>query len=112
MTAIALLLLPMGIALVRERGRWLVTGYKHLFKGYGALTGKDRAAFERRLCRFTRFTGRLLLLICCGLFLCGAEALLRGYGLFAAGVALALTGILFSVIYPAAGGTFPPAGSE
>jgi len=26
MTAIALLLLPMGIALVRERGRWLVTG--------------------------------------------------------------------------------------
>lgn len=105
MTAIALLLLPMGIALVRERGRWLVTGYK----GYGALTGKDRAAFERRLCRFT---GRLLLLICCGLFLCGAEALLRGYGLFAAGVALALTGILFSVIYPAAGGTFPPAGSE
>jgi len=104
MTAIALLLLPMGIALVRERGRWLVTGYKHLFKGYGALTGKDRAAFERRLCRFT---GRLLLLICCG-----AEALLRGYGLFAAGVALALTGILFSVIYPAAGGTFPPAGSE
>ena len=76
MTAIALLLLPMGIALVRERGRWLVTGYKHLFKGYGALTGKDRAAFERRLCRFT---GRLLLLICCGLFLCGAEALLRGY---------------------------------
>lgn len=56
MTAIALLLLPMGIALVRERGRWLVTGYKHLFKGYGALTGKDRAAFERRLCRFT---GRL-----------------------------------------------------
>ena len=109
MTAIALLLLPMGIALVRERGRWLVTGYKLLFKGYGALTGKDRAAVERRRCRFT---GRLLLLICCGLFLCGAEALLRGYGLFAAGVALALTGILFSVIYPAAGGTFPPAGSE
>ena len=99
----------MGIALVRKRGRWLVAGYKHLFKGYGALTGKDRAAFERRQCRFT---SRLLPLICCGLLLCGAEALLRGYGLFAAGVALALTGILFSVIYPAAGGTFPPAGSE
>lgn len=35
MTAIALLLLPMGIALVRERGRWLVAGYKHLFKDTG-----------------------------------------------------------------------------
>ena len=109
MTAIALLLLPMGIALVRERGRWLLTGYKHHNKRYGSLTRTARASNKRKL---TRYTGRLLLLICCGLFLCGAEALLRGYGLFAAGVALALTGILFSVIYPAAGGTFPPAGSE
>lgn len=98
---LAVFFLSLGTALCTGRGNGLIVGYKHLFKGYDACSGKERSEFDRRI---RRFAGTLFLLIGSGWLTAAIGSLIASSVLCTAGLCLAIAGALLALIRPSAGG--------